>query len=109
MIAYISAITAISGLASGSTTDQRNRRSLAPSSCAASYSSSGIDGAEEGQRDDDLPDPDRLRDHHRPPGVQQAERLHHQVRRDQAAGEQHREEDSAVITFRPNRFCRDSG
>ena len=42
MIAYISAITAIIGLDSGSTTDQRNRRSLHPSSSAASYSSSGI-------------------------------------------------------------------
>ena len=36
MIAYISAMTASIGLASGSTTDHRNRRSLAPSSCAAS-------------------------------------------------------------------------
>ncbi len=41
-IAYISAITAITGFDSGSTTDQRNRRSLAPSRTAASYRSSGM-------------------------------------------------------------------
>ena len=42
MIAYISATTAIIGLASGITTDHRNRRSPQPSSWAASTSSSGI-------------------------------------------------------------------
>ncbi len=50
-------------------------------------------GPEVGPGDDDLPDPDRLRNDQRPPGVQQPDGLDHQVRRDQAAGEQHREED----------------
>ena len=44
-MAYISASTASSGLDSGSTTDHKNRNSLAPSRVAASYSSSGIECA----------------------------------------------------------------
>ena len=43
MIAYMSAMTAISGFASGRTIVHRIRSSLAPSSCAASYTSSGMD------------------------------------------------------------------
>ena len=61
-IAYMSAITAIIGLASGSTIDQRKRRSLQPSSSAASASSSGIADPEVRAGDDHLPDADGLRD-----------------------------------------------
>ncbi len=47
---------------------------------------------EVGPGDDHLPNGNRLRQHHRPPGVQHAEVLDHHVQRDQPALKEHREQ-----------------